>query len=122
MFSIPHFSIPAPGVPCDWSFVTVHFNTYIVHQSFGFMSAESNKHVEHVRPFYNAPFDVLTFDILTSVVVFEEVGRVGGGLKYLKRCLQDKFVPNYTCMGPQLRQYCITCKYMFVLHVHAYLL
>ena len=59
------------------------------------MCIESNKHVENVKPSYNAPsFDVLTFDILTRVMVFEEVGRVEAGLGYLKRCLQDKFVPN----------------------------
>ena len=86
------------------------------------MCIESNKHVDNVKPFHNAPFDVLTFDILTRVMVFEEVGRVEGGLGYLKRCLQAKFVRNCTCMGPQLGQYCITCKCMFVLHVHAYLL
>ena len=31
----------------------------------GFICAESNKHFEHMKPSFTAPFDVLTFDILT---------------------------------------------------------
>ena len=42
------------------------------------MCIESNKHVGNVKPSHNAPFDVLTFDILTRVMVFEEVSRVEG--------------------------------------------
>ena len=42
-----------------------------------------------MNPFYTAQFGTLTFDILTRETVFLEVGRVVGGLRYLKRCLQE---------------------------------
>ena len=35
----------------------------------GFICAESNKHFEHMKPSFTAPFDVLTFDILTQEMV-----------------------------------------------------
>ena len=35
----------------------------------GFICAESNKHFEHMKPSFTAPFDVLTFDILTREMV-----------------------------------------------------
>jgi len=58
----------------------VHCDSLLQHlrQSFRFVCIGSNKHVENVKPSHNAPFDVLTFDILTRVMVFEEVGRVEG--------------------------------------------
>ena len=68
----------------DWLIVTVHFNTYLS-QSFGFARTEYNKPVEHVKPSCTAPFDVLTFDILTRETVFQ---KVGGYLRYLKKCFQ----------------------------------
>ena len=37
-----------------------------------------------VKPLYTAPFDALTFDILTQETVFQEMG----GLRHLKRCSQ----------------------------------
>ena len=42
-----------------------------------------------MNPFYTPQFGTLTFDILTRETVFLEVGRVVGGLRYLKRCLQE---------------------------------
>ena len=69
--------IPAPGIPCDWSIVTIYFNTYVNHLA---SHAQSKKHVEQVKPSYTEPFDALTFDILTQERVFQEMG----GLRYLK--------------------------------------
>ena len=37
-----------------------------------------------VKPLFTAPFDALTFDILTQETVFQEMG----GLRHLKRCSQ----------------------------------
>ena len=51
-------------LPYDWSIVTVNLNTYI------FARAETNKHAEYVKPSDTAPFDGLTFDILTRETVF----------------------------------------------------
>jgi len=51
-------------LPYEWSIVTVNFNTYI------FERAETNKHAEYVKPSDTAPFDGLTFDILTRETVF----------------------------------------------------
>ena len=69
--------IPAPGIPCVWSIVTVYFNTYVNHLA---SHAQSKKHVEQGKPSYTVPFDALTFDILTQETVFQEMG----GLRYLK--------------------------------------
>ena len=77
MFSIPHSDLQAPGIPCDWSIVTVYFNTYVNHLP---SHAQSKKHVEQGKPSYTVPFDPLTFDILTQETVFQEMG----GLRYLK--------------------------------------
>ena len=44
--------IPAPGIPYDWSIVTVYFNTCLNHLPL-------RKHVEYVKPSYTAPFDIL---------------------------------------------------------------
>ena len=53
--------------------------TYDFRQSFCFArGAESNKHVEKVKPSYTAPFDILTFKILTRETVFQEVVGVVG--------------------------------------------
>jgi len=41
------------------------------------------------KPSLTAPFHVLTFDNLTLETVFQDVGGEPGGLRYLKRCLQD---------------------------------
>lgn len=46
--------------------------------------AQAKKHVERVKPSNTAPFDALTFDILTQETVFQEMG----GLRYLKGCSQ----------------------------------
>ena len=63
--------------------VTDNFNTYVNHLA--------NKHVGHVKPFYAAPFDALTFDVWTRETVFREVGGVVGGFRYLTRCLQTLY-------------------------------
>lgn len=62
---------------CDWSIVTVYFNTYVNHLA---SHAQSKKHVAQVKPSYTAPFDALTFYILRQGTVFQEMG----GLRYLK--------------------------------------
>ena len=74
----------APGIPYDWSIVTVYFNTNDNH-----LASESNKHVVQAKPSLTAPFHVLTFDNLRLETVFQDVGEEPGGLRYLKRCLQD---------------------------------
>ena len=43
--------------PMTGAIVTDNFNTYVNHLA--------NKHVGHVKPFYAAPFDALTFDVWT---------------------------------------------------------
>ena len=69
----------------------VNFDSFCQHlnQSLGFERAGSYKHGERVNPFYTPRFGTLTFDILTRETVFLEVGRVVGGLRYLKRCSQE---------------------------------
>ena len=62
-------------------------------QSFGFARADSYKHVEHVKPFFTAPFDVLGIDILTRETVFKEVGGVVGGVR-LSLSLFPPFFPH----------------------------
>ena len=42
------------------------------------------KHVEHVKPSYTAPFDVLTFEILSRETVFQEVGVFENLKRWLK--------------------------------------
>ena len=58
--------------PMTDTIVTDNFNTYVNHLA--------NKHVGHVKPFYAAPFDDLTFDVWTRETVFREVGGVVGDL------------------------------------------
>ena len=64
-----------------------------VRQSFAVLLPDSNKHVEHVKPSYTAPFDVLTFEILSRETVFQEVGV----FEYLKRWLKAAsfFLPTF---------------------------
>ena len=62
-------------------------------QSFGFARADSYKHVEHVKPFFTAPFDVLGIDILTRETVFKEMGGVVGGVR-LSLSLFPPFFPT----------------------------
>ena len=53
------------------------------------LRAQTNKHAEYVKPSDTAPFDGLTFDILTRETVFyQEVSGIVDGLWYLKWCLQ----------------------------------
>ena len=53
--------IPTPGIPCDWSIVTVYFNTYVNHLA---SHAQSKKHVEQVKPSYRTfwRLDIWHFD------------------------------------------------------------
>lgn len=58
------------STPYDWSIIIGNYCDSLLqclHQSFGFAHAKSNKHVEHVNTSCTAPFDVLTFDILTWI-------------------------------------------------------
>ena len=72
LFSKPLSDIPATDIPYDWSICDSLIFQHL-HQSFGFACPESNKCVEHVKPSYTAPFDVLTFDILTWEMPLKEV-------------------------------------------------
>ena len=57
--------------------------------SFSVARAESNKHVEHMKPSYIAVLDVLTFDVLTRETnFFLTKWVVVGRLRYLKGCSQ----------------------------------
>ena len=56
----------------------VNCDSSLQHSINSFARAESNKHVEHVKPSNNAPFDVLKFDILIRKTVFQEAGWVVG--------------------------------------------
>ena len=69
----------------------VNFDSLCQHlnPSLDFERVEWYKHGERVNPFHTAHFGILTFDILARETVFLEVGRVVGGLRYLKRCLQE---------------------------------
>ena len=73
LFSKPLSNIPATDIPYDWSICDSLIFQHL-HQSFGFACPESNKCVEHMKPSYTAPFDVLTFDILTWEMALKEVG------------------------------------------------
>ena len=51
----------------------------------GFICAESNKHFEHMKPSFTAPFDELTF--LTQETVFQEMGGGNSGwIEVFKKC------------------------------------
>ena len=63
------FQYSAPGIPYDWSLLCGSLLQHLL-QSFGSAHAEFYKYVEHVKPSHTAPFDVLTFDILTQEKVF----------------------------------------------------
>ena len=47
------FRLPGPGIPRDWSHLTVYVNTYVNHLA---SRAELNKRGEHVKPYYTAQF------------------------------------------------------------------
>ena len=87
-----------PGIPYDWSILTVR-------RSFAFLRADSNKHVEHVKPSYTAPFDVLTFEILSRETVFQEVGVC----EYCKRWLQA--APFFLLTFFSLIRYFTACSF-----------
>ena len=87
LFSISHSRILALGIPYDWPIVTVNFFTYITHltlhtQSLTNMLSKWNPPTPHLLIL------ILTFDILISETVFQEVERIVGGPMYLKRFLQ----------------------------------
>ena len=77
MFLIPHSDMPAPGIPYDWSILTV----YVDHiNMLGFTRAETKqKHSEGVDTLLYNTFRQLTYVILTRETAFLEVG----GLRYL---------------------------------------
>ena len=52
------FRLPAPGIPRDWSILTVYVNTYVNHLA---SRAELNKLDVRVKPYYTAHFHILTF-------------------------------------------------------------
>ena len=52
------FRLQAPGIPCDWSILTVYVNTYVNHLG---SRAGLNKRGELVKPYYTAHFHILTF-------------------------------------------------------------
>ena len=60
--------------------MTVYFNTHVNHLA---LHVQSKKHAKHAKPSYTAPFDVLTFDILTQETPFQEVLGVAGRLSYI---------------------------------------
>ena len=80
------FSIPNRVYHTWYTLRLVNFDCLLQHvrQSFAVLLPDSNKHVEQVKPSYTAPFDVLTFEILSRETVFQEVGV----FEYLKRWLQ----------------------------------
>ena len=76
MFSIPHSDIPAPGIPYDWSILTVYVN----HINCLTSHSETEKNIVRVwTPSFTGHLDILTYVILTRETVFLEVGR----LRYL---------------------------------------
>ena len=99
LFSKPLSDIPATDIPYDWSICDSLIFQHL-HQSFGFVCPESNKCVEHVKPSYTTPFDVLTFDILTWEMALKEVGGQSPWMRYLKRCLQalSFSLPAFFCL------------------------
>ena len=71
---------------CVDGFVSINCFRYLIplwlvncdsYFSFGVGRAESNKHVEHMKPSYTALFDVLTSNVLTWETIFHEVGGSG---------------------------------------------
>ena len=57
MFSIPHSDIPAPGIPYDWSILTVYVN----HINCLTSHAETEKNIVRVwTPSFTGHLDILT--------------------------------------------------------------
>ena len=52
------FRLPAPGIPRDWSILTVYVNTYVNHLA---SRAELNKLDVRVKPYYTVQIRILTF-------------------------------------------------------------
>ena len=74
-----------PGIPYDWSILTVYFNKE--RQSFAVLLPDSNKHVEHVKSSYTAPFDVLNIWNFVTRNGFSRSGRIWVFEKMVKGCL-----------------------------------
>ena len=68
------FRLQAPGIPCDWSILTVYVNTYVNHVG---SRAGLNKRGELVKPYYTAHFHILTF--LSFLVFWHEKRFCGSG-------------------------------------------
>ena len=88
--------MPAPGIPYDWSIVTVNVNIDVNRFALRASRTQSQTNMKSV---WNPPtLHILTFNILTQETVFLEVPKEGGslgrgvgvlcGLSYLKICLQ----------------------------------
>ena len=94
-WSLALFSIPHRVYHTWYTLWLVNFDCLLQHvrQSFAVLLPDSNKHVEHVKPSYTAPFDVLTFEILSRETVFQKVGV----FEYLKRWLKAAsfFLPTF---------------------------
>ena len=84
------FRLPAPGIPRDWSILTVYVNTYVNHLA---SRAELNKLDVRVKPYYTAHFHILTFLSFFFFLSlsfdtrngFLEVGGVASGLRHSRR-------------------------------------
>ena len=83
------FRLPAPGIPRDWSILTVYVNTYVNHLA---SRAELNKLDVRVKPYYTAHFHILTFLSFFFLSLsfdtrngFLEVGGVASGLRHSRR-------------------------------------
>ena len=83
--------------------------------SFGISRAESNKHVEHMKPSYTALFDVLTFDVLTRETIFHQVGGSGRIAVFEKMLTASSLLhlfPPFFARSPFL------CPFAFLASLH----
>ena len=84
------FRLPAPGIPRDWSILTVYVNTYVNHLT---SRAELNKLDVRVKPcYYTVHFHILTFLSFFFLSLsfdtrngFLQVGGVVSGLRQPRR-------------------------------------
>lgn len=66
MFSVPHSDIPAPGIPYDWSILTVYVNHYCLASYI----LGQRKNMRVWTPSFSPHLDILTYVILTRETVF----------------------------------------------------
>ena len=85
------FRLPAPGIPRDWSILTVYVNTYVNQLA---SRAELNKLDVRVKPYYTVQIHILTFLSFFFFFLslsfdtrngFLEVGGVASGLRQPRR-------------------------------------